>query len=153
MSSATGSYCSYYVVTTNFKYHTHLTIILIESLITIMKSCMHIVVMYTGSPSNVRLTALSSHGLNMTWDLPVNFSKNHGSFVAYTIRCLSRGQLTVEYTLGNITQATIDECLPYQTYNCCVSLHTTLGNSTEVCKLQRTLQDGNFVVCNTYYLD
>ena len=109
---------------------------------------MHIVVMYTGSPSNVHLAALSSHSLNMTWNLPTNFSKNHGSFVAYTIRCFFQGQLTVEYTLGNVTQATIDECLPYQRYRCCVSVHTTLANSTEVCELQRTLQDGNFAMCS-----
>lgn len=40
------------------------------------------------------------------------------------------------------TRATLDELLPFTMYNCCVSLQTTLANSTEVCQQEMTPEDG-----------
>ena len=78
----------------------------------------------------------------MTWNSPTDFKESHGSFVAYTVECWSKGQATAVYRLENVTQVIVDQCLPAITYNCCVSLQTTLANSTAICQLGKTLEEG-----------
>ena len=97
-----------------------------------------------GSPGNVSLNARSSRSLSMTWTSPANLKGKHGSFVAYAVKCWSKGQATAAYKLSNVTQVNIEQCLPYSTYNCCVSLQTTQANSTAVCQQQRTPEDGKY---------
>ena len=101
---------------------------------------------HVGSPRNVSLTAHSSRSLTMTWNLPMDLKEKHGSILSYKIKCWQGEQPTVTYSLGNVTQFIIGDCLPYKAYKCCVSLHTTLANSTEVCRQQRTLQAGIYVL-------
>ena len=98
----------------------------------------------TGSPANVSLYARSSRSLSMIWTSPANLKEKHGSFVAYIVECWSEGQTTATYELANVTQVIIEQCLPYSTYNCCVSLQTTQANSTAVCQQQSTPEDGKF---------
>ena len=100
---------------------------------------------HAGPPSNVSLIARSSRNLTMTWNSPTSFTEQHGLFVAYVVKCWSGEHLTTTSTLENVTQVTIDDCIPYQVYNCCVSLQTTLANSTEICQQQRTFEGGS---CN-----
>ena len=88
----------------------------------------------------------------MTWNSPTLIPERHGSFIAYSVECLSGGNTTSDYRLKNVTQVTIDQCLPYKTYNCCVSLHTTLANSTEICQQQRTLEEGKWVIATSSLL-
>ena len=95
-----------------------------------------------GYPSEVSLTASTPRTLIMTWEPPTYVPKKHGSFVAYTVECSSGAKATSSYKLTNVTQVTIDDCLPYKTYDCCVSLFTAQANSTEICEQQRTPEDG-----------
>ena len=99
-------------------------------------------IVHTGSPGNVSLNARSSRSLSLTWTSPANLKEKHGSFVAYSVKCWSKGQITAAYKLENVTQVIIDQCLPFSTYNCCVSLQTTQANSTAMCQQQRTPEDG-----------
>ena len=80
----------------------------------------------------------------MTWDPPTDLKQSHGSFIAYIVKCWSDGQATAVYNLENVTQVIVDHCLPFETYNCCVSLQTTLANSTATCQLGKTLEEGKY---------
>ena len=95
-----------------------------------------------GYPSEVSLTASTPRTLIMTWEPPTYVPKKHGSFVAYTVECSSGGKATSTYKLKNVTEVTIDNFLPYKTYDCCVSFFTEQANSTEICEQQRTPEDG-----------
>ena len=79
----------------------------------------------------------------MSWNPPTYLENRHGPFIAFIVKCQSEGEAVSTYTFGNETLVTIDRLLPYQTYNCCVSLQTALANSTETCQQQRTAEDGN----------
>ena len=98
---------------------------------------------HAGPPSNVSLIVHSSQNLTLTWNSPTSFRGQHGLFVAYVVKCWSGERLTATYILENVTEVIIDDCLPYQVYNCCVSLQTTLANSTEICQQQRTFEGGS----------
>ena len=87
----------------------------------------------------------------MTWDSPSDYTKEkHGSFVAYAIKCWSKEQTTAAFKVENVTRVTIEECLPYTTYNCCVSLQTESANSTEICRQEMTPEDGIHTMKNLW---
>lgn len=79
----------------------------------------------------------------MGWSPPSYVIDRHGTFVAYIVKCQTVGELVSTYRLGNMSLVTVDRLLPFHIYNCCVSLQTTMGNSTESCQQQRTAEDGN----------
>ena len=79
----------------------------------------------------------------MGWNSPTYLEVLHGSFIAYIVKCQSEVGAISNYRLGNVTLVAIDQFLPFQTYNCCVSLQTTMANSTEVCQQQTTEEDGS----------
>ena len=96
----------------------------------------------SGPLSNLSLTA-TSRSLTMTWNNSHSYTEErHGQFVAYLIKCCSEGRCASVLDLESHTQATLDELLPFTMYNCCVSLQTTLANTTEVCQQKLTPEDG-----------
>lgn len=84
----------------------------------------------------------------MGWNSPAYLEDRHGSFVTYVVTCQSEGEIISAngYRFGNVTQVIIDELLPFQTYNCCVLLQTTMANSTEACQEQETPEGGKYEV-------
>ena len=105
----------------------------------------HVYFTFAGTPTNVSLTTRGSQILAMAWNLPTYLENRHGSFIAFIVKCQLEGGAVSTYRFGNMTLVivTIDQLLPYQMYNCCVSLQTALANSTETCQQQRTAEDGN----------
>ena len=102
--------------------------------------CVHLI--YAGTPTNVSLATTSSHSLTMSWNSPTYLEDRHGSFIAYIVKCQSERGEIYNYSFGNVTLVTMDRLLPFQLYNCCVSLQTAMANSTETCQQQRTAEDG-----------
>ena len=81
----------------------------------------------------------------MVWNSPTYLEDRHGSFIAYAVTCQSEQEIPSNYRFGNLIQVTIDQLHPFQTYNCCVLLQTTMANSTETCQQQDTSEDGKFI--------
>ena len=80
----------------------------------------------------------------MSWASSSYTEEKHGYFVAYAINCCAQeGHCTSIFEQDNRTHIKMEGFLPFTTYNCCISLQTTLANSTEVCQEQMTLEDGN----------
>ena len=102
---------------------------------------------------NVTLEAGGSRWLTMAWELPT-LGLNHGSFIAYSIKCQSEGVFTLTndtiiIMLQNVTQTEINNVVPFTTYNCCVSLQTTQANSIAICQQQRTPEEGTQIHAHT----
>ena len=78
----------------------------------------------------------------------------HGDLVHYTITCYSEEHPGYIFTMiltptGDRREEVIDGLLPYNTYNCCISVQTTMANSSVVCQQAPTLEEGPFKN-NTY---
>ena len=101
--------------------------------------------MHAGAPTNVSLSTRSSQSFSVAWNSPTYLEDWHGSFIAYIIKCQSEETETSTYRFGNLTQVTVNQLNPFQVYNCCVLLQTTMANSTETCQQQETSEDGKFV--------
>lgn len=81
----------------------------------------------------------------MSWDSSTYLEDRHGSFIAYVVMCQSEGEVTSTYRFGNLTQVIVNQLHPFQMYNCCVLLQTTMANSTETCLQEETSEDGNLI--------
>lgn len=101
--------------------------------------------LYSGPPVNILLNPTTSRSLTFYWDSPANLSQRHGNVVCYTITCDSEehpGYTFSIYRLGSEREVVLDRLLPYNTYNCCVSIQTTLANSSAVCQKAQTPEEG-----------
>ena len=107
-----------------------------------------IILCYAGPPINVAITSRTSQSLTFTWQSPVDPNGRHGDFVRSPVVCYSDDnsrQTTTAYGRSADNQVTfeVEALMPYSYYNCCVSVETTLANSTGVCQSTQTPQDGN----------
>ena len=100
----------------------------------------------SGQPRNVTINITSPQRLTFSWSSPIDFDTRHGSVISYTITCSSElDQGINSVTLGETQEADIEGLLPHNSYNCCLSLQTTLANSSSVCQQVQTPQDGKLV--------
>ena len=87
----------------------------------------------------------SSRILTFSWDLPADPKQRHGTVILTSITREAEGTSghgVSGYSFGDESTATLDGLLPYSTYNCCVSVRTTLATSPSACQNARTPEDG-----------
>ena len=99
----------------------------------------------SGPPANIVINITSSRILIFSWDVPADPKQRHGTVVLSSITCEAErtsGHRFSGYSFGNERTATLDGLIPYNTYNCCVSVRTTLATSPSVCQNARTPEDG-----------
>ena len=109
---------------------------------------MNIIFFHTGHPRNVTLSAMNSRNLILSWELPLVFLEKHGTVVRFPIQCESEED--VEHSINvygppNVREVELVSLTPYITYNCCISIQTTLANSSVVCQAARTPEKGNSI--------
>ena len=88
---------------------------------------------------------MSSRSLRLSWKLPLGFNERHGTVVHYPIQCISEENpehIINIYNPRDMREVELDRLIPYNTYNCCVSVQTTLANSSVVCQAARTPEEG-----------
>lgn len=98
-----------------------------------------------GPPTNVVINITSSRILTFSWDVPGDPKQRHGTVVVTSITCEAEGtsgHSVSGYSFGDERTATVDGLLPHNTYNCCMSVRTTLATSPSVCQSTRTPEDG-----------
>ena len=81
----------------------------------------------------------------MSWNFPVNFSERHGDVVSSPITCNSQEnprRIISVSAEGDLRETVIESLVPYNTYNCCLSIMTTLANSSMVCRQAQTPEAG-----------
>lgn len=106
--------------------------------------------MSSGPPANIVINITSSRILAFSWNAPVDPKQRHGAVVLTSITCeaeldhegASTGHSVSDYSFGDERTNTLDGFLPYNTYNCCVSVRTSLATSPSVCQEARTPEDG-----------
>ena len=98
-----------------------------------------------GPPINVTLYTANSRTLTISWDIPADPEERHGTVVLTSVICDSEGMLgsITGYGVGIERYVTFDGLFPYSNYNCCISLQTTLANSSVICRMAQTPEDGN----------
>ena len=105
---------------------------------------MSILSILIGPPTNIILYVPNSRSLSISWDIPADPEDRHGSVVLSLITCESKGTLSTVTGFGTGTDRnfTLDGLYPDSNYNCCISLQTTLANSSAICQSAQTPQDG-----------
>ena len=94
---------------------------------------------------NVTLSPTSSRTLTFSWHPPIDPKRRHGDVLRYPIVCVSEdnpGSTFAAAGQSDDRELVLQGLLPYNTYNCCMSVQTTLANSSAVCKKARTLEEG-----------
>lgn len=98
----------------------------------------------TGPPANITVVSPSSRSLTVTWSPPVNLERMHGVIVSFTVKCGSFNTSSNDRLSSiEIIKVSFSGLLPYTSYNCCVSVKTTIANSSVVCHEGTTLEEGN----------
>lgn len=89
---------------------------------------------------------MNSQSLTLSWELPLVFFERHGTVVHFQVQCESEENTEhgiIIYSPHNVREVELVSLTPYNTYNCCISLQTTLANSSLVCQVARTPEKGN----------
>ena len=102
----------------------------------------------SGPPQSTSTVALSSTSLLLMWDPPLPEQQN-GPIVAYSVRLLRVDNDTTEQFDTNSTTITVDQLVPYTSYEWMVAAQTIAGTgpfSSPV--IEPTLPDGKQFVTN-----
>ena len=101
-----------------------------------------IIYTHTGPLTNVTLTAINSRSLTFSWYNPADSEGRHGDVLRYPITCVSEENTLSAYGRSDGREFMLEGLAPYSTYNCCVSIQTTLANSSVVCLTVQTPEEG-----------
>ena len=87
--------------------------------------------------------------MTLTWGSPVDNEGRDGMIQSYSLNCESEQDL--EYILiddvdNETLNFTVEMIHPYKSYECCISVQTTNGNSTVACAQETTLEEGTLKI-------
>lgn len=100
---------------------------------------------YTAAPVDLDVTVNDQHYVNISWMQPW-MATRHGSLLYYVLNCSMAEEEVGTPMIG--TQKTMAglQLLPYQTYQCCVSVVNEAGNGYPACELFVTNEGGKINV-------
>lgn len=98
-----------------------------------------------GTLEDLLLTVLNSRTMEIGWSTPQNDSRD-GLFENFQVLCITQSDRSIVYA-NTVTDRfastdTIENVVPYTSYNCCVLMTTTQGSSPYACAAAITDQDG-----------
>ena len=105
------------------------------------------------APQSVVVESMSSRVIVIRWD-PPRYDPRDGAIEEYTIICRSPdndpqyfNQVTVP---GTNTEYTVSGVTPATTYECCITMRTTNGDSPFNCSLATTDEDGRYIITDIW---
>ena len=107
----------------------------IATVISLMMCC----TVPAGPPRQVFFIAETSTSLNITWSAPTT---PNGVITEYQLQCSSDNTIFTWAVMGSQTTTTLSGLLPYISYSCSITAHTSAGGGPAATTSVTTLQDG-----------
>ena len=82
------------------------------------------------------------------WNTPL---QPNGVVTQYQLRCSGSGQVVTRSVLGSQTTTTLSGLLPYTTYSCSNTAHTSAGGGPAATVTATTAQDGELYEVKSSY--
>ena len=92
-----------------------------------------------GPPRQLSSVSESSTSITVSWSAP---AVPNGVITEYQLQCSGRGQTFSHTVMGSQTSTTLNGLLPYTSYSCSITAHTSAGGGPEAATSVTTRQDG-----------
>ena len=90
-------------------------------------------------PRNLNGLSDDPRSLSVTWEIP---TEPNGVITEYQLQCSGGGQVFSHTVMGSQTTTTLSGLLPYTSYSCSITAHTSVGGGPAATTSVTTEQDG-----------